>query len=382
MRAADPAVSKRSPRLHGDFPEQNFAELVEELFDVIGRTDRYATGRDHHVCRGGRSGKRALELIRHVLDHAHVDHVAIEPRQHAVQRIAIAVVDLAGLKRRADGLELVAGRKKRDAKLAKDADLADAQRCDHSQLGGMDTLAGAEDDLPGLQVLTRKAPVLSRFRHRTGRNANATGVFDGALLHHDGVGAPRHDAASEDAHAFARSYRARPWLARERLTDAPEQRISVLPQILEAHGVAVHRRIVVARHRDRRHHVFRQHASERAADMNTLGRGHRCQNAANQLARLCHRHRIRIVVVGAGRLAQCPGCAAHVWLRYWSDLMSSCWSSSRVLMFRKASASSSNATSMVLSVAYQASIFRPPPSRNRVRCGNTERRTSANTGWG
>ena len=39
---------------------------------------------------------------------------------------------------------------------------------------------------------------------------------------------------------------------------------------------------------------------------------------------------------------------------------------------RSASASSSNATSTVLSVAYQASILRPPPSRKRVRCGSTD----------
>src|SRR5438105_15019754 len=226
MRAANLAVGERSPRLHGDFPEQNFAELVEKLFDVIGLTDGNATGRDHHVRRRGRNGERALELLWHVLDDAHVDHVAIEPRQHSVQRIAIAIVYFAGRKRRADGLELVAGRKKRDAKLAKDADLANAQRCDHSQLGGMDTLAGAEHDLPGFQILTREAPVLSRFRHRTVRIANAAGSLDGALLHHDGLGAPRPDAASEDAHAFARSYRARPRFARDRLADAPEQRIS------------------------------------------------------------------------------------------------------------------------------------------------------------
>ena len=57
-------------------------------------------------------------------------------------------------------------------------------------------------------------------------------------------------------------------------------------------------------------------------------------------------------------------------------------SSSTVLMLRNASASSSNATSTASSVAYQASILRPPPSRKRVRCAFTPRRTSANTGCG
>ena len=309
MRAADPAVGERSPRLHGDFPEQNFAELVEELLDVIGLTDGDAAGRDHHV--GGRGGgnERALELLRHVLDHAHVDHVAIEPRQHAVQRVAIAVVDLAGAKRRADGLELVAGGEEGDAQPAIHAHLAHAERRDRAELGRAHSLSCREHRLPRAQVLAGEAPILARLAHRARGDSDLVVGFGRALLHHDGIGAGRHDAAGENAHAFARRDRARPRLARERLADPVEHGVGIRLQVGKAQRVAVHRRIVVARHRDRRHHVLRQHAAERAADMNTLDRGHRCEKAADQLARLRHRHRIRIVVVGAGSLAQGGRCA-------------------------------------------------------------------------
>ena len=57
-------------------------------------------------------------------------------------------------------------------------------------------------------------------------------------------------------------------------------------------------------------------------------------------------------------------------------------SSAAVLMLRNAAASSSNATSITRSVAYHASIFRPPPARKASRCGSTSRRTRQNTGCG
>src|SRR5262249_52885573 len=57
-------------------------------------------------------------------------------------------------------------------------------------------------------------------------------------------------------------------------------------------------------------------------------------------------------------------------------------SSSRVLMLENACASSSNATSTTLRVAYQASIFRPPSFRKSDRWSSTPRRISENTGCG
>src|SRR6266568_1822443 len=57
-------------------------------------------------------------------------------------------------------------------------------------------------------------------------------------------------------------------------------------------------------------------------------------------------------------------------------------SSSRVLILEKASGSSSKPTSTTFSVAYQASILRPPPFRKSARWSSTPRRINENTGCG
>src|SRR5205085_1907114 len=86
---------------------------------------------------------------------------------------------------------------------------------------------------------------------------------------------------------------------------------------------------------------------------------------AHRLARLVDVQRVRVVALEA---------AHHL-----DDRAHARPSSSRVLMLRKASASSSKLTSTTLSDAYHASILRPPPARNACRFSATERRTSAST---
>ena len=56
-------------------------------------------------------------------------------------------------------------------------------------------------------------------------------------------------------------------LAGERLADARERRLAVRREVGEAHRLAVHRRVVVAGHVDRRDHVLGEHAAERRADV-------------------------------------------------------------------------------------------------------------------
>ena len=107
--------------------------------------------------------ERALERVRRVGHDAHVDRVAIEARQHPVERVAVAVVDLARGERRADRLQLVAGREERDAQLPVDGDLADAERGHHPELRGAHELPRLEHDLPALQVLAGEAAVLPAF---------------------------------------------------------------------------------------------------------------------------------------------------------------------------------------------------------------------------
>ena len=90
----------------------------------------------------------------------------------------------------------------------------------------------------------------------------------------------------------------------ERITDARELRVAVAFQVGKAERPAVHRRVVVPRHVDRRHDVSGEDPAERLPDVNAFGRTDRLEESADQLACAIDRHRIGIVVVGAGDLAQ------------------------------------------------------------------------------
>ena len=87
MRVADFAVSQRPARFHRDLPEQHFAELVEDLLDVIGFAHGNAAAGDDHV--GGLRGfvEGRFDLVRVVADHAHVEHFAAQPSEHAVDSV-------------------------------------------------------------------------------------------------------------------------------------------------------------------------------------------------------------------------------------------------------------------------------------------------------
>ena len=161
MGAADLAVGERPPGLHRDLPEHHLAQLVEQILDEIRFADGNAAARDHDVGRGGRVAEGALEELRVVAHHAHVEHFAIQARQHAVDRVAVAVEDLACRGLAADRDELVARGEERDAQLAIDGDLADAQRRDEPDVGRAQREAALQRDLPDGEILAGLAQVLA-----------------------------------------------------------------------------------------------------------------------------------------------------------------------------------------------------------------------------
>src|SRR5207237_7367743 len=118
-------------------------------------------------------------------------------------RVAIAVVDLAHAERLAERLELVSGRKKRDAQSSINARFVDAERSEHADLGGAQRLSRAKHDRAAPQILAREAAILTRFRNCAWCNRDAAGNFARALLHHDRIGAGGHYGAGENAHRFA-----------------------------------------------------------------------------------------------------------------------------------------------------------------------------------
>src|SRR6185369_348068 len=105
----------------------------------------------------------------------------------------------------------------------------------------------------------------------------------------------------------------------------------------------------VVGHVDGGNDVLREHAAQRIADRDALGLRDWRKAGAHRIARLVDVQRVRVVAIQAAHRLQ---DAAHAPS-----------SSARVLMLRKASASSSNCTSTVFNDAYQASILRPPFAR-------------------
>ena len=149
----------------------------------------------------GGLAERGLQQRRIVAHHAHVDDLDAEALQHAVQRVAVGVVDLAFLERRADRGQLVAGGEEGDAQPAPDLHLADAERGDQAELGGAQQLPRLQHRHARLEVLARGAHVLARLL--PGRDRDAVAVGAAHLLHDDGVRALRHHRAGHHAHAFA-----------------------------------------------------------------------------------------------------------------------------------------------------------------------------------
>ena len=179
----------------------------------------------------------------------------------------------------------------------------------------MHELARAEHDLPALEVLAGEAAVLPGLRRpRPRRSRTPAAILARALLHDDGVGALRHHAAGEDAHALRRRRRSPPTAcprtirrrARASSRDpargrrsAPRSRPS---PSCRGPGTSSGETTSAASTR-----------SSACADVHALGRGDRREERADQRARAVDRHRVRIVVVGAGGFAQGLG------LRSWVD---------------------------------------------------------------
>ena len=115
--------------------------------------------------------------------------------------IAVGVVDLAVLERRADRRQLVAGGEQRDAQLALHLHLADAQRRNQAKLRRSQRLSGPQYRFAFLQIFARVADVLRSLL--AGRHDDAVALLLDDLLDDDGVGTRGHHRAGHDAYAFA-----------------------------------------------------------------------------------------------------------------------------------------------------------------------------------
>ena len=118
------------------------------------------------------------------------------------------------------------------------------------------------------------------------------------------VSAPaRHDAAGEDAHGLARSDRAPGGLARERIADALQRRLAVRLQGRRSGRPSRPSRS--CRGPARRPATTMSAASTRSSALRTCTRSvavDRRQELADERARTLDRHRVGVVVVGAGNV--------------------------------------------------------------------------------
>ena len=222
MCLANFAVGQRAARLHCNFPEYDFAEFGEKLFHIIGFADRNAARRNHHIADFTGFGECFFEQRRIIAYHAHIDHLATHARQHAVDRVAIAVVNLALGERQAYRNQFVAGGKKHHAQRPNHAHFTDTERGQQPEFCGANDAAFGQCHCTLFQILACVAHVLA-LHHARGEG-DRFGVCPCPLLHDDRVAAFRHHAAGEDAHALACANRARKWLSRKAGADLGQRR--------------------------------------------------------------------------------------------------------------------------------------------------------------
>ena len=131
------------------FQNSTSPSFAMSSLDEVGFADRHAAGGDDRV---GELGGACLNALSSSFGSSRTTPRSIEldaeAREHAVQRVAVGVVDLAFLERRADRGELVAGGEERDAQPALHLDFADAERGDQAELGRADQLSGRSTATP------------------------------------------------------------------------------------------------------------------------------------------------------------------------------------------------------------------------------------------
>ncbi|CAM2158131.1 hypothetical protein PT2222_40130 [Paraburkholderia tropica] len=277
----DAAERQRAARAHGEAPERDVAERLQLGAREIGFADRDAARGEHDVGARGGLFERGGERVGLVAHHAEIDGLDIQAAQHRAERVAVAVVDAAGVERLAGRAQFVAGRKEGHAQASLHLDFDETQRGQQADVGGAELAARAQRHAATREVF---APAAAVRAGRAGARAEAdrrgfAGLVERhALLRHDGVAAGGHRRAGHDAHARAARHVAEVGMPRERLAGDRQRERAVLCGLRERRAVervTVHRRVVVRGHVDRRDHIDGQHARERFAQRHAFAPGQR-----------------------------------------------------------------------------------------------------------
>ena len=298
---------------------------LQRFRHVVGVADRDAARGDDRVGLSRCGLERLQRRLARVRDDAEVEDLHAQPREHAVQRIAVAVEDLAGPQVLTDRAQLVARGEDCDTRLAPHRHEADAERGEQSQLRGVQHGARPEREFAATDVLAGRTHVLADAVARL--DSGPARLEPDVLLHHDRVGSRRDAGAGHDAHALPRPHLALERPPRPRGADDLEPRGAGRGQLATGQGVTVHRRVTVRGDVDRRAHFARQDTSECAAQCDMFHVLHRHDRGDHAGPRLVERQRRapmarRVAGVDARRQGfvcssvrhgptACPGRIAH-----------------------------------------------------------------------
>ena len=259
-------IGERLAGLHGDLPEIKLAELLDRGLDVVFLAHRDAAGgEDQVVPFGGRlqRGQRGGAVVRH---DAQVAHRAAQAQQQRAQEEAVAVVDGTRLHLRRGHLtrhhQFVAGGEQRHPRACGHQQAVHANSGRQPKTGGRKPLSFSEYGGTAGDVLAGLAYPVAAPGHGVDTHARgAAFAFQrlGVFLHHHGVGTRRHGRAGEDPGGTAGGQR----LGRVAGGDALRHRqLHAGPGDVDgAHGVAVHRGVVLRRHLQLGHQILREHAA-------------------------------------------------------------------------------------------------------------------------
>jgi hypothetical protein len=276
---------ERSARLHADPPEPHLAaEPREHALDPVAVADRDAAGRDHGVTLE-RLAQPLRDRPRLVGSDAEIDRRGARVSDRGLQAVAVRADDAAVVLEAVGLHELVPRRDDRHAGARRDTHLCTSDGGEHPDVRGTQHLAAGRHRRARLDVGARPAQVLARLH--AAQDAEPVSVDLRVLLHDHGIGALRDRRARQDARGLARSELAVGALSGREVLDHPQGRRRARG-LLGAQRVAVHRRVVERRDHARGADVLEQHSTDRPGETDHLPpeRRHRPDD---QLARLGHR---------------------------------------------------------------------------------------------
>ncbi len=254
----------------GDDPR--IVQFSDDLIRNISRTLAGATGEQNHI--GGL--QRALQALPKqpdvVMSNAQPQRFAAKLADCVREHLAIGVVNMGRPHRLAGRDDLIASREDSDDGFAPDADVRDADGCEHAGVAAGQQLAAAKHGFPGRDIRARErdpAACVDRPRDQKFFVADLN-VFD----HDDRVRATGHHAAGRDQGGLARvNGRTRDDAGVDLLLnqeDCARRFFGGTKRVLRNDGEAVDVRTIERRNVDGRDHIVRQHPTKRRVERNEL----------------------------------------------------------------------------------------------------------------